>query len=137
MQGQTAVATSKVADAHLGIQLSLSLSLSISLSFSLSFSLSVCLLFSLNQYLALPLVAGGRRGNLIVRLKVKTHPKLQRIGSTISSCINIPWAYLPAQKGMLEQRRRKGGIRHSKWSHEISGLAPERQILSCILWSYT
>ncbi len=44
--------------------------------------------------------AGGRRGNLIVRLKVKGHPKLQRIGSTISSCINIPWAYLPARQGI-------------------------------------
>ncbi|KAL3160201.1 hypothetical protein ABBQ32_010962 [Trebouxia sp. C0010 RCD-2024] len=42
---------------------------------------------------------GGRRGNLIVRLKVKGHPKLQRIGSTISSSIHIPWAYLPARKG--------------------------------------
>lgn len=44
---------------------------------------------------------GGRRGNLIVRLKVKGHPKLQRIGSTISSSIHIPWAYLPARKGAL------------------------------------
>ncbi len=43
---------------------------------------------------------GGCRGNLIVRLKVKGHPKLQRIGSTISSCINIPWAYLPAREGI-------------------------------------
>lgn len=42
---------------------------------------------------------GGRRGNLIVRLKVKGHPKLQRVGSTISSSIHIPWAYLPARKG--------------------------------------
>jgi hypothetical protein len=44
---------------------------------------------------------GGCRGNLIVRLKVKGHPKLQRIGSTISSCINIPWAYLPAREGII------------------------------------
>ncbi|DBB03068.1 hypothetical protein WJX77_010513 [Trebouxia sp. C0004] len=44
---------------------------------------------------------GGCRGNLIVRVKVKGHPKLQRIGSTISSCINVPWAYLPAREGFI------------------------------------
>ena len=36
---------------------------------------------------------------MVVRLKVKGHPRLQRVGSTISSCIHIPWAYLPARQG--------------------------------------